>query len=447
VAVPVSVRVASPADAGSSVQLIGMTFTQSEIDRAMTEVEEVKNNNTWAAQDCFDYETNYGIVDSAASTAALQYLALVAHQQPLAKSSGNELVANRVATCIHHFLSAGKDPLLYGIYGWSEPLAVSTLALAKQTPAVWLLVSLDDKTRADWFMKTAAVVGNFEHNAAHSCKLDIPLERLGGFLPNQRGYPAVMSYVYMYFGDAAQVNASLASFNFDDYIARFNEFGWTRNKDLWTRNTATRQLMEGSLTTYSAAGGSCTVTSQGVRRPFTFRGTIVGDPNTGARTTPGTTVPYSPFDIFKREEAGFMYGNKVVNTSTVAYTGADCLGQFGHLVGSASQYTGQLGMAYEFSTNPEGRSSLHYVWAGQRIALPHYATIVALGYWPATADGDAVRAQIRRANEHIYFEAGAQGWYGADSQGRCGQTLTEQSFTTWRSGYSYGKDIYISALR
>jgi hypothetical protein len=440
---PVEVEAPTPGDLPA--------FTQSRINTAMTEVREYRVNGQWLTGASFDFEPNYDTTGTIGAACAMHYLALVAFYYPNATStSSGALVANQVATSINHFLSNGKEPRLYGMYGWTQPLAAYTLVLGKNTPAVWNQLSTATKTRADWLMRTFAVVGNMMHNAAHyntdDTSLDILLDREGAFLPNQRGYVGPMGAAHIYFGGAAAVNAILAAFDFDEYIAKFNEYGWTKNRTNWTLNAATRELMEGDRLTYVGDGGSAYSTASGAARPFTLR-TKAPNAVTGVLAR-GGEVTYTPFNLFAAEEGGWAYGLNVRNTSYTMMTASCCPNQFGSLVGAASQYTGQLGMMYEFSDATVGRSSFHYTAAANKISIAHWSTLVALGQWPDTAEGDALHEQCRIANDHHYYEAGVQGWRCADCQNRCNQIRNETiEGSNWRSGYFYGKEIFTVMFR
>jgi hypothetical protein len=452
-------------------------FTQSVIDLALYEVKGVSSSVNVTAQS-FNYEPGTGKTDwydqthTVAAACAMQYLAVVAHDDPTKTGTprntsgvaqGSELaLTTQVLRCVRHFLSPttivtgqyrGGEPPIFGDYGWTAPMAASTLVLAKDTSEVWDALTADEQERADWLMKTFAVVGNLMHNASHFSRLNVPLWRSGNHLPNQRGFPAVMSYAYIYFGGASAVNAILAAFNFDEYISRFTAYGWLKNKSLWTQNASTRALMEGTLLSYtatsgSASGQSITVTSQGVRRAFTFDGVTVNLVTTQRDTTPNNPVAYTPFDIFNREEAGFMYGSTVVNESIVTMQNPVCAGHNGWLYDASapgtigtSDYTDDTGMCYELNAD-DGRSSFHYACAGNRPAIAHYTTLREMGEWPNTAAGDTAALIVWTANNHLYHEAGPMGWMGADGQGRCGVVNGEATELNWRSGYRYGRDLF-----
>lgn len=428
-------------------------FPQEHIDEAMNDVAVVPGKTTG---DCFVFPAGRAPEGTMGASMALQYLALVAHYYPDARSTTGAQVADKVAMCIRTFLTGGQEPGVLGYYGWVQPKAASVLALARNNAAVWTLLSTDERRRADWLMRVFAVVGNFTTNAQHRCRTGVTLtDGAGGFLPNQRGYASVMTYAFAYFGGVDEVNAILAGFDFDEYLARFNEFGWTRLEQQWTGEPETELMMEGSLLEYtdpSDPAATCRVTDEGVRAPYTFLGPVVGDPDTGVRYPADEAVPYEPFELFRSEEAGFMYASRVRDRAHRSSEGCDVVGR---LLGE-SRFVGEIGMAYEFNAH-SGRSSMHYVWAGQHIALTHYSTLVALGYWKhGDQEYDRVRDQVWIGNEHYFYEAAEYGWLQSDGQGRCGEVkaasqVDEQGrpigLADGPSGFKEQKRIYDAMFR
>lgn len=391
---------------------------------------------TWTTP-VFTWEADYNASSVIGAENAMFFLALVSYYYP-----DNVAAVTKTRDIIQASLSANREPVLFGMYGWGQPLFAAVLVLAKNTPTVWDQLTADQINRADWMMRLFAVVGNYAHNAAHSIRLDVALSRNGQYLPNQRNYVGPMSYNYLYWGGAAEVNAILAAFNFDTYLAQMASFGWTRNRNLWLANSQTRQIFNGALLSYTnpANGANATVTSQGVRRPFTFRGISV-NPETGVRSV-GPEYSYTPLNMIIGEELGYMYGLEIMDEAPHTMTDAQCPGVTGHINGAGSAYVGEMGMCYEFGTNPEGRSSFHYTSAGNHPVTAHWATLKALG-----VDLDLAWYHLWYANEHLYYEAAIQGWWTADGQGRCNQVRGEASVTSWRHGYIFNKEIYRAVMR
>jgi hypothetical protein len=295
------------------------------------------------------------------------------------------------------------------------------------------------------------VTGNYMHNYAHGVsnvgqRLSVDLGRNGCYLPNQRGYAAGMSYAYAWFGGAAAVNAVLAAFDWDDYIDQMVAYGWTDIRAIWQARVQVRQQFEGTLLSYTntSNGAQNRVTAAGVQIPFTMAHQNV-NPTTGTRST-GTAVAYTPQAIFDAEDLGYTWGLNVMTNAPTAYVNdPTCNGTIGHLVGAEAEFTGDLGMAYEFGTNPEGRSSLHYSYFGSRLAQVHLSTMASLGY---LATSGPSWDQACTALEHFLRVAAIQGWYQADGQGRCRRTDTAASYLlNFPTGYIYMDDIYSQLIR
>jgi len=334
-------------------------FDQALIDEAMAEPVDLDGNTR--------------------SRHAAIMLAVVARLHPNATSSSGALVRERVATYIHSFLSPGNDPRNTGVQGpgFGATAAVAIIAVARYTPAVWNLVSTDDRNRADWYMRVAAIVGNRKHNEANNCHRSFGLDNGGGSAPNQRPDMRQMTYVWIYFGSADAVNNVLTAFNYDTYINQFDANGWSNNKFEWTKENV-REITENGGTF-----GNCTVNPDGASRPFNeVRGRIASPPLdcAGFGFAPDSKLlPYTPINVFRREEHEFQLGSQVVDRSCKQNPDAAC-NEFGRLLsGAPSPHLGQIGMFFEYNLNT--RSSPEYVTLGGNLSIVHYAILAALGFW------------------------------------------------------------------
>ena len=346
---------------------------------------------------------------SPKSRQAAILLAIVARLHPNATSSSSALVSKRVATQIHKFLLPGHDARNTGIQGAGFDATANTaiLALARYTPAVWSRLSADDRNRADWYMRMAAIVGNRKHNEANSCHLSFGLDVGGGSNPNQRPDMRQMSYVWIYFGGADTVNAELAAFDYDTYVEQFRAFGWDRNVTEWTKPNV-RQITE-----HGGTFGNCTVNPDGARRPFTWvRGRQAGAPLDcpgWGYATDGERLPYTPINIFRREEHEYNLGAQVVDRSCLPNPAASCH-QYGRLLSRApSPYLGQVGMFLEYNINT--RSSPTYVTLGAHLSIVHYAVLAALGFWDRGNPAyDEMADRFRLAMDDARYK-NEQGWF------------------------------------
>ncbi|MGH9844866.1 MAG: LamG-like jellyroll fold domain-containing protein [Blastocatellia bacterium] len=336
-------------------------------------------------------------------------LAIVARLHPNATSSSGALVSERVAATIHEFLKPGQDHRNTGVHGpgWDATADVAIIAVARYTPAVWNLVSTDDRNRADWYMRVAAIVGNRKHNEANNCGLSFGLNNGGGSNPNQRPDMRQLSYVWIYFGDADAVNDILTSFDYDTYINQFDAYGWSRNKTEWTQPNVR------TITEQGGTFGNCTVNPDGARRPFTVvRGRVASAPLDcpGFGYAPDSKLlPYTPIDIFRREEYEFNMGAEVVDRSCKQNSDPAC-NEFGRLLsGAPSPHLGEVGMFLEYNINL--RSSPVYAGLGGNLSIVHYAILAALGFWDSGNPAyDQMEDRFWNAMDDAFYK-NDKGWF------------------------------------
>ncbi len=344
------------------------------------------------------------------SRQAATMLAIVARLHPNATSSSGALVRERVATQIHEMLKPGHDARNSGIQGdgFDATAAIAILTVARHTPAVWNLVSAGDKNRADWYMRMAVIVGSRKHNEANRCTRSFGLDGGGGSNPNQRPDMRQMSYVWIYFGGADAVNDILTAFDYDTYINQFQAFGWDINVTEWTKPDVRTITEQGG----TFGNGNCTVNPDGVRRPFTVvRGRMAKAP----LDCPGfgyaedsQLLPYTPINVFRREEHEFNLGAEVVDRS--CDNGAAGCPEFGRLLsGAPSPHLGEVGMFLEYNIGI--RSSPNYVTLGANLSIVHYAVLAALGFWDSgNPEYDEMEDRFWIAMDDAFYK-NAKGWF------------------------------------
>lgn len=314
-----------------------------------------------------------------AIAAGLHYLSLIAFLDPDAASSDKKLFVDRIVQHLTNVVQAGKEPDLRGIQtAWADQHVGAAIALAKYTPGIWDQLSDFTKERLDWIMKIGTYTGNIQHNANNFCYLDINMENGGNYNPNQRNaMVAWMSYAYIYFGGASNVNQMLSEFDYDLMMGKLGEYGWSTTIEAMSGDDTERLLKEGG----SAAKGNCTVNPEGVRKAFTFSGRVVsGNPACPDWSQVGSEVEYEPFNLLKREEYEFNLAAEVVDRACEV---AVSCGTEGHIPeGFASPHLGEIGMFLEYNIN--GRSSADYVVWGAKSALYHYYTLLVAGFWKSS---------------------------------------------------------------
>jgi len=360
------------------------------------------------------------------SARAMNYLALAAYHNPT-----NTLVINRLLQHIRKVIAGGNEPTCRGtIAGWADNALAQSLTLAKFTPDVWDELSATEKTRCDWLMKALTVAGNYNQNYQNA-----PVRCMLGTFPYggkrnapniQEGYVGIMIAAHKYFGGTANVNAILAGFDYDTYLAAFTSLGYTNIIFGWTfayGDTPTgRAQMEHLMEQGDTPVGGGTITS--VRIPFTF-----GDYN-----SPAVEVPYDPLLVYQAL-ADRMYRHEATNRSETnqAYI----------LSNRVTPMQGLMGMCAEFQFTDGGgeRSSARYAYDGWSNSIMTYATLRSLGLWGTTAAHKEIDRRLKVGSIDLLYKYKA-GYYGR-SNGNF-YTYTETSGT--ELGYIFLKDIWTNLL-
>lgn len=347
----------------------------------------------------------YGLLKKAP---AMYLLALMAFENPDMASSTGIKVSDRLLQHIRNIITGGREPSAKGAtIGWADNQAAQTLALIKHIPAVWNQLTDTEKAKCDFIMKCLAISGNWYSNTLNNPLVTLDQANIFGknYNPNFiEGNVGALIGAYMYFGGAQQVNAILAAFDWDEYIAKCNEYGFINIKDTFTR--AGKTLMESGGT--DAGGG----TGQGVRIPFTYEDLITKE-----------ILPYDPFILYESLAArmydrkdgdsitdrGYMENGKIYDVNGI-------LRGF-ILDGTESPWNGHYGICHEFLSSDAGgvRSSLAYVYDGLRNNVVTRSTLQALGYWPDSRNHAAAGTIERNMNvgmEDFIYKAihGYSGW-------------------------------------
>lgn len=319
----------------------------------------------------------------------VHYLSIVAFVDPHAKSSTGNLVTERVVEHLSNVVSAGHEPELRGVqFGWHDHHLAGIVALSRYTPSIWGQLSPSVQSRLNWIMRIGTYVGNIQHNAENDCYLDMRMASSGNYTPNQRNeMVAWMSYAYIFFGGAAQVNNMLAAFDYNLMMGKLAEYEWTRISDTMALSETAMLMQQGG----SATTNSCDVNPDGVRKSFSFKGRVVsGAPACPDWYNEGSEVAFRPFELLRREEFDYNLAAMVVDQA--CKVSGPC-SEAGHIPeGFASPHLGELGMFLEYNLN--GRSSRDYVNWGAKSALFHYLTLIVTGFWDS--------------NNHKYIEVASR---------------------------------------
>jgi len=145
-------------------------------------------------------------------------------------------VADQLLVQIRELISPGHEPNAgAGLNGWSHHAIAQAFLLVKKTPEVWSRLTDDDKNRMDWIMKAMAVAGHFQFDDGNDYHTSLHADdnTQKGWNPNHRLYLFVVIAAADYFGPK-ELNDIYTSFNYDEYIKKFDELGFSNIKAVWT---------------------------------------------------------------------------------------------------------------------------------------------------------------------------------------------------------------------
>ncbi len=384
---------------------------------------------------------------------AVFYLALVAHHDPETRTSGNTLVRERLVAQLRNFSTGGREPNANGsLSGWTHGSIACAITLAKRTPAVWSILTDEEIDRLDWIMRALAIAGHFSFDDDNHYLTGLGYE--GNFNknsnPNYReGYMGVIIAASLYFGPG-ELNEIFLDFDYDTYLAKFTEYGFTNILARWDHDNLGSILMDGGPLSF---GGKGLGNGAGVRNLFTYRGVGLDD----------------PFGLFKKL-ADYMYGSDdtasaaVYPVSPLTFDGLTIGGTVYSFTNSTvpSPHFGEPGMALELrayqgtSQNPSPRSSLSYAADGWNNSIATRATLEALGHWQGSGEAiaarDDVEVRMRVGSDDLIFKNvnGFVGWSGSNGGSQnleMKESFTDRTRNLANTGYFYNKDIWLHYLK
>ncbi len=366
---------------------------------------------------------------------AIHFMALAVYFNPEIKASNGTLVRSTLLKQLRSVITGGQEPNAAGSFGgWTHNSIAQSFLLAKRTPVLWAELTTQDKERIDWLMKAMAVAGHFsldDDNDFRSCLNHALGHWNKGWNPNMiEGYLGIVIAASLYFGPD-ELNKIFLSFSYDEYLAKFKEFGFSNILKVWQCYNW-KPLMEdgGSLgddpgspaTGYSVkykvenAGPAGSYGSgAGVRNAFTYKGVPLSD----------------PFGIFKKV-ADRNYSKTVIDGIPEKSWILD---------NSSSPYLGKQGMYLEFDgLDGEGRrSDAGYVMKDFLNSTTTGSTLKVLGYWgngPAQKETEALMKvgcedyiyKVSRGY-HSYSHAKGHDTYEKDLVKNCGYSFCKE---IWR---------------
>lgn len=187
-----------------------------------------------------------------------------------------------ILTYLRYLIAGGNEPTFDYIANFTNPMIAGTLAVAKTVPSVWGRLTQSEAEKLDYIMKCMAV--HAAQATDDSCNYTTGPGGKGNYNKNWNpNYPignaAQIMFCVSYFGGGDAVNNILKSFDYDTYIARFTEWGWTNVLSVWTRETD----LEAGTVTYRTAAES-------VSQAYDATGKIITDDGNGHMTLCVTTT-------------------------------------------------------------------------------------------------------------------------------------------------------------
>lgn len=390
------------------------SYTQSVIDEAIK-----------APSLSYKGGANAGAGEKGAK--ALYYLTLSEYLGMDAKATDGTTAKDGALKQLRSLIGGGNEPFAcVGCY-WSHAAVAADLVLVKNTPSIYNELTQDEKDRMDWLMKALAVAGNWGFNDENNYKTGTDL--MGNFgktwNPNYRNayLPVVLSGA-MYFG-AEELDKIFVSFSYDEYMKKFDEYGFTNIKKAW--EPAGKDAMEkgGEVTLLGGIGASGMVAGQsggsgkGVKLPFKYNG-----------------MGLDQIQEIYVKLMEYTYG-KVVRSDYGVKGDKD----YSYIIsGKESPYTGYNGMMTEFAGSDGSglRSNAGYGFDSFMSIVPTLANLKLFGIWDSSTPAQQkVDALMYVGNNDLIFKM-QEGYHGFST----GSVHEVYEYGSVTRGYSMDKDIW-----
>jgi hypothetical protein len=338
----------------------------------------------------------------------------------MACATGDSKAADALLVQLRGLIAPGHEPNAGGgLDGWTHHAIAQAFVLAKYTPEVWSRLTDDEKSRMDWIMKAMAVAGHFGFDDGNNYRTSLHADdnTFKGWNPNHRLYLFTVLSAAAYFGPD-QLNDIYTSFNYDDYMKKFDEFGFTNIKAVWSCFDW-KPLLENGGTYTSPKKNTAMGTGTGVRHPFTYK-----------------KIPLADIADIYCAVAEDTYSETVTN-------GVE--GKSWILNNGTSPFLGQKGMIMEFnSKDAEGiRSDLDYCNEDFCSYTTMLMTLKVLGLWPDTERTRNMDKLMYVGNEDFLYK-NATGFHSfSHGKGRDSKQLDQ---TQWL-GYSFVVELWNNYLK
>ncbi len=286
--------------------------------------------------------------------------ALVTCLNPETKTADGKLLKDVLLAQVRNLLVGGHEPnAACGLDGWTHGTIAQVFLLVKKTPEVWSQLTADEKSRMDWIMKAMAVAGHFGYDDGNNYNTSLHADdnSYKKWNPNHRLYLLVVLSAADYFGPK-ELDEIFTSFSYDEYLKKFDEYGFANIKAVWTCYDW-KPILENGGPYISPKTKKQMGTGTGVKHPFTY-----------------DKIPLANIAEIYCSVAEYCYSKTVTN-------GIE--GESWILNKGSSPFLGQPGMIMEFQTHDaEGnRSSLSYCNEDFCAYTTMMMTLKVVGHWPA----------------------------------------------------------------
>lgn len=317
-------------------------------------------------------------------------LAFHEHEDPKGSAIRDRLVEQLDSIC-----GKGNAPDFDSWPNWSYPILTATVAIVRDTPTVWDILTPTQKTKLDTLMEAFAYhcsVATSDYNSYHTGP-GLRGNYSKGWNPNYR-FANVTNIVFCtyYFGagditaGADYVNQKIRTFDEERYntmIRRFEAYGWKGAYDCWTTD-GTMGTVSGTSTSTAKQmlvyGGTVSHRTNDQTAIQTSGAGSLGVSN-GGRDYQYTGHLGIPFTLYEAEKIleDLMYynydGGAVKSEHWADGNGDGVDEKVASIVGDKiSPYQGQMGMMKEFASGV--RSSTGYCSDDFTMAVP----ILTAGY-------------------------------------------------------------------
>ncbi len=408
------------------------------------------------AEELLLYPAEYQINDNRLNTLdralALYSLVLYEHE--------NETGGDCAARAVLHLASAtkaGQAPAFDATCLWNYAVLSASIALAKQTPTVWSLLSTELVSKLDFMMELYAYLESFATSDENVYRTGPGLSGNyhKGWNPNFRlANVPVMLFVTHYFGDgdmtlgAKRVNDLLHGFNeakYDEVISGLDALGWHRAKAVWT--TPARVHEDGTCGT--DARHVLLYGGETYSLDYTHTHVMKDGGNGAGVTGGGKDYAYHGHTLTEADKI-------IEDLLAYNYSGGEVKSDHHHDVDhdgvaeriawivdeSHSPYEGQLGMMLEFASG--NRSSTAYCAHDFVLTTVLISAVLVLGIHDVRKN-DALWRMITVGNEDFLYKN--ERGYQCFATGSYGTSTKSHSEENERAPYFAMKSLWKTSLK